>query len=105
MEKFYLDEDLQYERSAFLNEEKLLSIDKVNQTAIDFYPNPAKHELTINLTSKSEVSIFDLQGKIVYQEVLSAGNQTLNVENKPSGKYILVINDFNTVKRQIFLKQ
>ena len=65
----------------------------------------AKHELTINLTSKSEVSIFDLQGKIVYQEVLSAGNQTLNVENKPSGKYILVINDFNTVKRQIFLKQ
>ena len=105
MEKFYLDDDLQFERSAFLNEEKLLSVDKVNQTAIDLYPNPAKHELTINLISKSEVSIFDLQGKIVYQEVLSAGNQTLNVEDKPSGKYILVINDFNTVKRQIFLKQ
>ncbi len=105
MEKFYLDDELQYERSAFLNEEKLLSVDKINQTAIDFYPNPAKHKLTINLTSKSEVSIFDLQGKIVYQEVLSAGNQTLNVENHPSGKYVLTVNDFNTVKRQIFLKQ
>jgi hypothetical protein len=105
MEKFYLDDDLQFERSAFLNEEKLLSVDKINQTAIDFYPNPAKHILTINLTSKSEVSIFDLQGKIVYQEVLSAGNQTLNVENHPSGKYVLTVNDFNTVKRQIFLKQ
>jgi hypothetical protein len=88
-----------------LNEEKLLSVDKINQTAIDFYPNPAKHKLTINLTSKSEVSIFDLQGKIVYKEVLSAGNQTLNVENHPSGKYVLTVNDFNTVKRQIFLKQ
>ena len=105
IEKFYLNEDIQYERSAFLNEEKLLSVDKVNQTVIDLYPNPAKHELTINLTSKSKVSIFDLQGKIVYEEVLSAGNQTLNVENNPSGKYILVVNDFNTVKRQIFLKQ
>ncbi len=91
--------------AAFLNEEKLLSVDNLNQTAIDLYPNPAKQELKINLISKSEVSIFDLQGKIVYQEVLSAGNQTLNVEDKPSGKYILVINDFNTVKRQIFLKQ
>jgi hypothetical protein len=104
-EKFYLDDDIQYERSSFLKAEKLLSVNPLSQKTIDFYPNPAKHKLTINLTSKSEVSIFDLQGKIVYQEVLSAGNQTFNVENHPSGKYVLTVNDFNTVKRQIFLKQ
>lgn len=105
LETFYLDEDIQYERSAFLKEEKLLSVNPLSQKTIDFYPNPANDQLTINLSSKSEVTIYDLQGKVVYQELFSAGNQTLNIENNPSGKYVLTVNDFKSTKRQLFIKQ
>lgn len=105
LEKFYLDDDIQYERSSFLNAEKLLSVDALSQKTIDFYPNPVNDYLTINLQSKSEVIIYDLQGKVVYQELFSAGNQTLNIENNPSGKYILTVNDFESTIRKIFIKQ
>ena len=82
-----------------------MSVDALSQKTIDFYPNPVNDYLTINLQSKSEVTIYDLQGKVVYQELFSAGNQTLNIENNPSGKYILTVNDFESTIRKIFIKQ
>lgn len=104
-EKFYLNDDIQYERSSFLKAEKLLSVNLLSQKTIDFYPNPANDQFSINLQSKSEVSIYDLQGKVVYQEVLSAGNQILNIKNNTPGKYVLTVNDFKSTRRQIFIKQ
>jgi hypothetical protein len=105
LETFYLNDDIQYERSSFLKAEKLLSVNPLSQKIIDFYPNPTNDHLTINLQSKSEVTIYDLQGKVIYQELFSAGNQTLNIKNNPSGKYVLIVNDFESIKHQIFIKK
>lgn len=104
-EQFFVNSRIQFERSSFLKEEKNLSVDQLGQNTIDFYPNPVNDKLALNLTSKSEVSIYDLQGKVVYQELLTAGSQTINIQKNLSGKYVLVVNDFKSIKRQVFLKQ
>lgn len=104
-EQFFLNTSKQYERSSFLKEEKLLSTGKLDQHSFHIYPNPTAGRLVIQLKAESNVTIYDLKGKVVFHALFAPGSQIVDFENNPSGKYVLVVNDFKSTKRQVLLKQ
>ncbi len=63
-----------------------------NNKAFTFYPNPADKTITINSNSACQISIFDVQGRLVLNSELS-GNQLLNISGLESGLYLLKSSD------------
>ncbi|MES1224436.1 MAG: T9SS type A sorting domain-containing protein, partial [Bacteroidota bacterium] len=82
-----------------------LSEDRNSTEQINVYPNPVKEMLTLNFISSAEqpysVKIFDMTGRIVYQEgniAIEGENQmVMNVSNLVAGIYMinLQMTDFN----------
>jgi photosystem II stability/assembly factor-like uncharacterized protein len=71
----------------------------VSADNVQVYPNPATTEITVSLTSPSEVDIriFDVSGKLlVYQaDKMIEGTHSLDVSELTSGVYFLRINSEN----------
>ncbi len=73
-----------------------LNIKEESKTFINVYPNPIKNALTIKglFKTKSNVTIFDKLGRIVYDNAIGAGNvqTSIDMSNFDNGIYILQIN-------------
>ena len=77
------------------------------------YPNPSadkmKIDISISLTNVVEISLFDLNGKVIRKfmaSYLDPGNYNLelNTEGIPSGNYILMANTGSTIlKEQVII--
>ncbi len=61
------------------------------------YPNPASDQLTVILknetANKALIQLFDVYGRLVLQENVSATTSQLNTQNLESGLYFLVVNE------------
>ena len=62
------------------------------------YPNPSngKFQFEIDgspLTKNSKVEIYDLQGKIIYQSVITNAKSNIDLNNQPNGIYFLKFYD------------
>ncbi len=66
-----------------------LGVDAFVQNGWKIYPNPATHQLHIELVETTDIAIIDLTGKIIRQETLKAGDNNLNVSELPSGMYFV----------------
>lgn len=84
---------------ASLNTEELTTNNKVN-----VFPNPAKTNISIQLTEANDAiktyQIFDIQGKLVYTNQTSDCLLDLNISNYNSGVYVLVVSMNNQVLKQ-----
>jgi hypothetical protein len=67
-----------------------------SETEYSLYPIPAKDKLNISCfnTEASQVVIYDMLAKKVYEDALSVGLTELNVSNLPKGMYL--VNIFNS---------
>jgi len=91
-EKFYLNDNIQYERSSFLKEEKVLSVHSLDMDFISIYPNPAQNQITVSSNIKMDsYRIFNALGKIVMKGDLT--NTTINIESLKSGSYFIALSD------------
>lgn len=64
------------------------------QTHVSVYPNPFHAALRIETISlKTEVTLLDAAGKMVYQASLLNGSTELNTSAIPAGIYYLIVND------------
>lgn len=76
---------------------------------IDIFPNPVNNILNINLTGytgKSDLSLFDVNGRIVLNRQVSATNTPLDISKLPAGVYMLRIkNGGKDVKMEKIIKQ
>lgn len=75
-----------------------------NEVAV--YPNPTKGTLNILLkdeNAKYELSILNVQGKIVYSSSISAGKTQLNLQTLPKGIYVVKLenNKFSETQKLI----
>ncbi|TCN59514.1 T9SS C-terminal target domain-containing protein [Flavobacterium circumlabens] len=73
------------------------------------YPNPVKSGGTLNIQSNDkeifDVSIIDLNGKVVYSELNSNNSALLKVPNLNKGLYFLRLTSANKVKiKKIFIE-
>jgi hypothetical protein len=71
--------------------------------SVELFPNPAKTEVNILLPSseEAEISIFNMQGKILKQTKTRQENTVLNVADLPQGMYLVSIvqNGVKTTKQ------
>lgn len=73
-----------------------------------FYPNPVKHTLYLHLKQQAiqSISITDMNGKLILEEVVSGGNATVNVEHLLPGMYLLKMKNYaGEVRMARFSKQ
>lgn len=76
---------------------------------IDIFPNPVNNIVNINLTGytgKSDLSLFDVNGRIVMNRQVSTTNTPLDISKLPAGVYMLRIkNGGKDVKMEKIIKQ
>jgi hypothetical protein len=76
---------------------------------VDIYPNPVNNIVNINLTGytgKSDVSLFDVNGRIILNRQVSTTNTPLDISALPAGVYMLRIkNGGKEVKMEKIIKQ
>ena len=76
---------------------------------IMLYPNPVQSEVTIQPVNDYELigkvcSIFNVQGKRVFQQTCTSAKQKMNLSDLPSGVYILQVGTGNDKRIQKLLK-
>ena len=87
----------------YLDSAVALSVQDFNQLQFSIYPNPAKDEVNISFSNEFNdlvgVSIIDIQGKLVIEDIKSIENSKINVDvsRLQSGIYFLEIS-LNSVK-------
>jgi hypothetical protein len=79
------------------------------------YPNPTDSQVSIEITGNDntvssgdifQLAIYDLHGRVIQQQTMSAGGRTdLNLENKPDGLYLLIIRNEGTVSQWKIIKR
>jgi hypothetical protein len=53
------------------------------------YPNPASAALVVSCSSGARLGLFNVQGQLLEQVTLAAGQQTLNIRQLEAGSYYL----------------
>ena len=83
------------------------NISEIAESDILIYPNPTKNILYIELPyfGTSLMSIYDINGKILYETRTDQANTTLDVQNLPNGVYHILINTNNHSYHKYFLIQ
>jgi hypothetical protein len=80
-------------------------IDELQTADFSVYPNPASNQLTIEngLELEMQISIMNIEGKIVYTNEFSGTSSTIDVSNLKAGIYLIQIttDSGNIVKRVI----
>jgi len=64
------------------------------EKVVEIYPNPVKNMLDINLSGydgSSQVQVYDIQGRILLQQVFTNGRTTLNIASLITGVYLVKI--------------
>lgn len=82
-----------YETGASIKREvkiSLLGVEDFEISNFSIFPNPSSGKFWLKLDSKATVSIFDLNGRLLYTGVKEAGTSTMN-HNFASGNYIIQI--------------
>lgn len=81
---------------------------KKDQTSnsISIYPNPASNQLLLHRgsDSKEEVRIFDSNGKLVYQSVISGTKNMIDISSLAKGIYFIETGEMNSGKTIRFIK-
>ncbi|NRD19727.1 endonuclease [Winogradskyella eckloniae] len=83
-----------------------LSIEENIASEISIHPNPVKDNLTIKLSSNSDtnIEIYDILGKRVYQNTISK-TSTLNIQDLKTGIYVIKMTQHNKTITKKLVKQ
>lgn len=75
------------------------SISENNENSISVCPNPSKNELIISQNDprngNSIIRIFDVNGRQIYEKLLSGKNEIVNTNNWKSGIYLIQVGNEN----------
>lgn len=83
-----------------------LGIDDITTSSITVYPNPVQEILTVkNLSAQVTGTIYDIQGRLIYEDISIQDTTTIDVSALKSGIYFLQLtdkkNNASTVRRII----
>lgn len=88
----------------------LVGLNELDAIPFTLFPNPSTGEFNITLTNESNavynLEVMDLDGRIVYQGVVSGASHVLDLSDKANGSYIVRIADeeSQSVKRIVLKK-
>ena len=80
-------------------------VSAISNTSISVYPNPGDGLVRISgLKELTEITVYDLVGKVVYTQTAASGNQVLDLRNQPKGVYSMVMrSEKSTVTKQLII--
>ena len=79
-----------------------------NQNDLQVYPNPVSEVLHINQPDQStisKISIFSLNGKLIFESNYSGNSNTVNVSNLKNGMYTIVVQGEAGINSKVFQKE
>jgi hypothetical protein len=76
-----------------------------SEELVQFYPNPAKDVLNINISQPSKAMIYNTTGQLVQTVLLSSGITPVNISALHSGVYYIQLNGKNVESTFKFVKQ
>lgn len=88
--------------------EGTLSVSSAKSVDFAIAPNPAKNNFTLeleSLTNNTEIKVYDVLGKKVFQRKISAVSSTYDVSKWSSGVYLVRISSDNQTVIKRFVKQ
>ena len=71
------------------------------------YPNPTSDFLRVRsnlLDQSSSISIYNLQGSLLHQEYYQTEEQRIDIQNLPTGSYLIKLETKDKLSAQIFMK-
>lgn len=76
------------------------------ETALFVSPNPSRDHIRFSLPSDTEqITIFDVNGKIWYQQSLNAGKHEIDIAHAPPGTYFIRTTQGQQTSQSRFIKQ
>jgi len=97
---------------SFVQEElPISSINKLNKSNSAVYPNPSSNTINLifDIDGKSDISIYNITGQLVYNESVNYNNHLnkhqINIENFAKGLYNVIIKNDNKISNTKFIKQ
>lgn len=77
------------------------------KSLFEIYPNPASEFFILkNLENESaQVSIFDMTGRLIYNNILTDDQTEVNIQHFPKGTYMVKIQTTTKVASQLLIKQ
>lgn len=69
----------------------------VKQNILALYPNPVDRFLVVNAPEEGQIEITSLNGKLLFNGKVIAGNNTINLDCVQSGMYLVKIESDNAV--------
>ncbi|MFN7013378.1 MAG: choice-of-anchor V domain-containing protein [Bacteroidia bacterium] len=89
-----------------INESATNGIQSINATNKTFiYPNPAYNFLNINAFENVDIMLFNMGGKMIFQQNINAGLNNIDISNLPSGIYFVKVHGKSTSEILKFVKQ
>lgn len=68
----------------------VLSVKDVKSKNLNIYPNPTSSQLSIRVLKAENIDILDIAGNVLQQNILlSSGTNTIQIEDFPSGIYLI----------------
>lgn len=78
---------------------KLVDFSSERSKQLNVYPNPFSQVFTIeNLPTPSEITVFDITGKLIHKIFVSDSHFLMDLSQQPSGIYSVTIKDKNDTK-------
>lgn len=82
------------------------SVDDVQQFDFELYPNPASDFIKVSAVENfDKVAIYNLLGKLIYEETVSNNTKEINVSNLSDGIYFIKASKGKSVETYKFIKQ
>jgi hypothetical protein len=72
--------------------------------AITLYPNPSTGEFIIESNVEATIVIYDILGKIVKEQQLTAGKNTVDMTEASNGKYFIRVSNSETQRTLVIIK-
>ncbi len=67
--------------------------ENVNSKNVSLYPNPNNGSFTIDLISKSHITIINVLGETVLNQPMEIGKQNLDIQSQTAGVYFVIVTD------------
>ena len=84
------------------------NLTKINSNDISIYPNPSSNgvfNISSNNFQKAQISIYDVNGTIIYSKTIDNKQNTIDISNSERGIYFIKIETENTIDWQKIIVQ
>jgi hypothetical protein len=80
-------------------------INKMNETALNIYPNPVNDVLHVQVTEPCQLYITNIEGQVVFQSSIFNLQSSFNVSVLPKGVYVLTVQSSKGISTTKLVKE